>query len=140
MFYLYKFKISVKDINIKNHTYYFFDDIINMKKFNPNNFKIDDKLYKIILIYYIGYVTIKKDLNIFSVNPLYLLHLIFGKVNRYFEDINGNNYLTLIPTNQRKEHMKIKFDSEDELALNKTVEIPFMTIVVRDVFLENNEY
>ena len=46
--------MSVKDINIKNHTYYFFDDIINIKIFNPNNFKIDDKLYKNIFISYIG--------------------------------------------------------------------------------------
>ena len=35
--------------------------------------------------------------------------------------------------------MKIKFDSNDELTLNKTVEIPIVTIVVRAVFHENNE-
>ena len=29
---------NVKDINIKNHTYYFFDDIINIKEFDPNKF------------------------------------------------------------------------------------------------------
>ena len=54
--------MSVKDINIKNHTYYFFDDIINIKDFDPDNINIDVKSYKNILIYYIGYVTIKKDL------------------------------------------------------------------------------
>ena len=43
---------KVKDISIKNHTYYFFDDISNIKYFNPNNFKLDEKLYKNILIYY----------------------------------------------------------------------------------------
>ena len=36
--------------------------------------------------------------------------------------------------------MKIKFDSDDELPLNKTVEIPIVTIVVRVVFHENNKY
>ena len=36
--------------------------------------------------------------------------------------------------------MKIKFNSDDELPLNKTIEIPTMTIVVRAVFLENNKY
>ena len=56
--------MSIKNINIKNHTYYFFDDIINIKDFDPNNIKIDEKSYKNILIYYIGYVTIKKDLKI----------------------------------------------------------------------------
>ena len=34
---------NVKDINIKNHTYYFFDDIINIKDFDANNIKIDGK-------------------------------------------------------------------------------------------------
>ena len=49
---------KTKDIDIKNHTYYFFDDIIDIKNFDPNNIKIDKKSYKNILIYYIGYVTI----------------------------------------------------------------------------------
>ena len=48
-------------------------------------------------------MTIKKDLKIYSVNPLYL---IFGKVNGYFEEINGNNYLTLVSTNESKEKIK----------------------------------
>ena len=49
---------KVKDI--KNGTYYFFNDIINIENFNPTNIKINDKSYKNILIYYIGYVTIKE--------------------------------------------------------------------------------
>ena len=64
--------MSVKNINIKNHAYYFFDDIINIKEFNPNNIKIDQKSYKNILIYYIGYVTIKNDQSIYSLNPFTL--------------------------------------------------------------------
>ena len=36
--------------------------------------------------------------------------------------------------------MKIKFNSDDELPLNKTIEIPTITIVVRAIFLENNKY
>ena len=62
--------MSVKNINIKNHTCYFFDDIINIKDFDPNNIKLDEKSNKNILICYIGYVTIKKDLKIYSVSPL----------------------------------------------------------------------
>ena len=42
---------KVKDISIKNHTYYFFDDIINIKNFDPSNIKTDEKSYKNILIY-----------------------------------------------------------------------------------------
>ena len=75
---------KVKDISIKNYTYYFIDDFINIKHFDPNNVKIEEKLYKYknILIYYIEYVTIKdsKYLKINSVNPLYL---IINKVNGY---------------------------------------------------------
>ena len=40
---------NVKDLNIKSHTYYFFDDIINIKDFYPNNIKIDEKHTKVFL-------------------------------------------------------------------------------------------
>ena len=40
---------KAKDITIKNHTYYFFNDIINIKDFHPNNTKIDEESYKNIL-------------------------------------------------------------------------------------------
>ena len=66
---------EVKQINIKNRTYYFYNDMINLKYFQPNLLKIDRKSYKNIGIYNIGYITIKKidDYeNIYSVNPLYL--------------------------------------------------------------------
>ena len=52
---------KVKDIDIKICTYYFFDDIINVKNFDPNNIKIVGKSYKNILIYYIRYMTIKNS-------------------------------------------------------------------------------
>ena len=55
---------NVKDIDIKNRTYYFFNDIVNIQNFNPSNIKIDEKTYKNILIYYIGYVTIKEYINL----------------------------------------------------------------------------
>ena len=45
---------KVKAIDIKNCTYYFFNDMINIKNFDPNNIKIDEKSYKNIPIYYIG--------------------------------------------------------------------------------------
>ena len=67
---------KVKQIEIKNRTYYFYNDMINLKNFDSSLLKIDKKHYKGINIYYIGYTTIKKidDCeNIYSVNPLYLL-------------------------------------------------------------------
>ena len=42
---------KVKYIDIKNRTYYFFNDIINIKFFDPDKIKIDENLYKSILIY-----------------------------------------------------------------------------------------
>ena len=66
---------QAKEINIKNQTYYFFDDMTYAKNFHTNLLKIDKKSHKDIAIYYIGYITIKKSSdceNIHSVNPLYL--------------------------------------------------------------------
>ena len=48
---------QVKQIKIEKETYYFFDNIINMKNFHSNLLKIDKKLCKDIDIYYIGYIT-----------------------------------------------------------------------------------
>ena len=77
---------NIKQINIKNRTYYFFNDIIHIKNFDSNLLKIDKKSYKNIDIYYIGYITIKKidDYeNIYSVNPLYL---VFNTADGHIEE------------------------------------------------------
>ena len=50
---------KIKDVDIKNHTYYFFDGIINIKNVDLDNIKIDETSCKNILIYYIEYVTNK---------------------------------------------------------------------------------
>ena len=157
---------KVKDINIKNRAYSFLNDFSSTENFNVNNIKIDEKSYKNLFIYYIGFVTVKNDLKVFSVNPLYL---ICNKINGYFEEINGSKYLMLIPTNENKEkikkhkalwnkikyligkitensddydekYMKIKFDTDNKLTLNKVIKFPIITIVLRAVFHENNKY
>ena len=51
---------EVKQINIKNRTYWFYNDQINLKDFDARLLKVDKKDYKDIEIYYIGYVTAKK--------------------------------------------------------------------------------
>ena len=51
---------QVKELNIKNQAYYFFDDMTDIRNFHSNILKIDKKLHKDIDIYYIGYITIKK--------------------------------------------------------------------------------
>ena len=50
----------VKQMDIKNWTYYFYNDMINIKKIDSNLLKLDKKSYKDIGIYNIGYITVKK--------------------------------------------------------------------------------
>ena len=52
-------KSKIKSTNIKKQLYSFFNDMIKIKNFDLNNIKLDQKSYKNIVIYYIGYVTIK---------------------------------------------------------------------------------
>ena len=159
---------TVKQINIENRTYYFYNDIINIENFKSNLLKVDKKSYKYIGIYNIGYITIKKiddcD-NINSVNPLYLniTHL-----SGYIEEKDVNKYLVFDSTDENKElikkyndvfngirdkikeifsderdyekdHMKIRFNSDDNLPLNKLLKFHLMTINIRSVFEEDGK-
>ena len=96
-----------------------------------------------------------------------LLFLIFSKVNGYLEETNKSKYITLVQKKKKKKeekkaelwsknrnlirsitkklrwlwwkiYMKIKFNSDDKLPLNKVIENPSITIVLRAIFLENN--
>ena len=76
--------------------------MIKIKNFDPNSLKIDEKLYKNINVYYIGYITMKnsKYIKINRVNPLYL---IINEVDGNIKEKNGNKYLTLVFTDKNKE-------------------------------------
>ena len=58
---------KVKQINITNRTYYFYNDQINLKDFDARLLKVDKKDYNEIDIHYIGYVTVKKIATILTV-------------------------------------------------------------------------
>ena len=75
---------SIKEISIKNQTY-FFDDIINIKNFDSNLLKIDKKSYKNIDIYYIGYIT-RKDFDYANIHSINTLRLITDKVDVYIKE------------------------------------------------------
>ena len=77
---------EVKEFNIKNRSYFYFEDMIDIKHFYSDLLKIDQNSYKDTDIYHIGYNTIKKFINcdcnsdcdcgyenIRSVNSLYLI-------------------------------------------------------------------
>ena len=148
---------KIQELNIKNQTYYFFNDMINIKNFHSNLLKIDKKSYKDFDIYYIGYITIKKigDCeNIYSVNPLYL---IIHSATGYFKENNGKNYLNLDPIEKyeeafsgikseietinsgeemhyEKNYDKIGVNTDDNVPLDKKLKFPSLTIIIRCVF------
>ena len=81
---------DIKQIEIKNRTYYFYNDIINLKNFDSNLLKIDKKHYKNIDIHYIGCIIIKKIDDSESI-----------------EEKNGNKYLILDDSaNENKKLLK----------------------------------
>ena len=105
--------------------------------------------------------------NINSVNPLYLS---IGKVDGYIKESNGNKYLTFAFTDKNKKflekytklwdefkyhiqttnagksgqyekyYMKIKFNSDDDLPLNKKLKLHNITVILRSVFEEDGKY
>ena len=75
---------EVGDLNFKNRTYYYFDNIIDIEK--SNLLKIDTKLHKDFDIYYIGYITIKKFGDCKTIRSLNPLYLIFHFATGYFKE------------------------------------------------------
>ena len=91
---------NIKEINIENRTYYFFNNMINIKYFDSNLLRIDKKWYKNTDIHYVVYIIKSDDYeNIHSLNPLYL---IIGKVDRYIDESNGNRNLVFASTDGNK--------------------------------------
>ena len=59
---------------------------------------------------------------------------LWSKIRDLIRSINKNS------NDYDKKYMEIKFNSNDELPLNKTIDIPIMTIIVRAIFLRNNKF
>ena len=156
-----------KQLNIKNRTYYFYDDLINLKDFDPSLLKLDKKSSMDISIYYIGYVTKKPEYNINSVNLLYLL---INEFDGFIEEKEGSKYLNISLTYNNNDvlikyaevwseiedqikmidngsvgeysrlFLKIKFDSDDNLPLNKILKFRVLTIIIRNIFEKKGKY
>ena len=134
---------NITEINIKNRTY--FIDMINIKDFDPNLLKIDKTSYKHIDIYYTGYIKMKDSdyVKINSVNPLHLIkYSDFVSTNKNNDVLKKYAGLWYVIKNKietlnkgkkgeyDKDFMKTKFDTVDNLQLNKTIKF-HMTIVIR---------
>ena len=116
---------KVKELNIKNQTYYCFNDIIDIKDFHSNLLRIDKEQYKGIDIYYIGYITIKNFSNCENINSVNSLYLMIHSATGYFKEKNGEKYVTLDSTEKYEDvfsgiKKKIKtINGEKELIYEK---------------------
>ena len=165
-FILSYYKMATKQLNIKNRTYYFYNDLINIVNFEATNLKLDKKTSMGLDIYYIGYVDKKTEWNVDGVNPLYLM---INRTDGFVEEINGNKYLNISDTSRNNEilkkynqvfngikyhvkkindndseydkgYMKIKFNTYDDIPLNKRLYFPTVTVIIRCMFEKYSKY
>ena len=159
---------EIKQINIKNWTYYFYNDIINLDEFDGSKIKADRKNFNDIDIYYLGYEHKKKitECNeISNINPLYLritdmkgqfkkgksgnvwFLIIFGDENflKIFANI-WKSIRTKIDENTGgivqydKDYMRIKFESKDNLTTDNIVNMHLVTIIIRSFSAQNDKF
>ena len=132
--------------------------------------KVDKKDYNEIDIYYIGYVTVKKIANCNNINSVNPLYLMINEMIGHFEEKNENKYLVLDDVDENKEVSKKyeevwegvkkeietinggkkieygkdlkknRFESNDDLPVNKPVKLRLFTIIVRCVFSEDGKF
>ena len=94
---------SIKEKNIKSRTYYFCNDIIDLKTFDSKSLKLDKKAYKDLDIYNIGYVTIKKIGDCYDVNSVYPLYLRIDNASGYIKEDWTQKYVIFDLTDKNKE-------------------------------------
>ena len=94
---------EVKQINIKNRTYYFYNDRIDLKDFDAKLLQIDKKDYKEIDTYYIDFVTVKKFANCNNINSVNLVYLMIDEMTGHLEEKNENKYLVLDDVDESKD-------------------------------------
>ena len=157
---------TIKQINIKNRTYYFYNCIINLDEFDAGKKKVDKKGFNDIDIYYLGYERNKKisEYNVInSVNPLYLSLInmngqfekgkndawrliisykddVYEKLMDIFESIKKKiTEKTWHTVEYDNDYMKIKFESNNILPTEKDVNIHMATIVIRAIFAQDGK-
>ena len=158
---------EIKQMIIKNRTYYFYNDIIDLDEFDGSKIKVDKKDFNDIDIYYLGYEYKKKitECNVIrSVNSLYLRIVdikgqfekgkddawylvisdkddVYKKLVDIFESIkNKITEKTWDVVEYDKDYMKIKFESNDILPTDKDVNIHMATVIIRAIFAQDGKY
>ena len=159
---------EIKQINIKNPTYYFYNDIIDLDEFNRSKIKVHKKNFNDIGIYYLDYEYKKKitecnEIN--SLNPLCLRILdmkgqlkkgkggnvwyliIFGDVDVLIKFANIWKCIRAkIEENTGgivqygKDYMKIKFESNDNLSIDNIINMQQVTVIIRSIFAQNGKF
>ena len=152
--------MTIKQLNIRGRTYYFYNDLINVLDFEASNLKLDKKNWKDLDIYYIGYVDKKPDWSVNSVNPLYwLINRVYGTVSekdryKFLTSDKGDTILKkynhVLKTILKKisgeevvfdsEFDKIKFLTDDSLPLGKLIYFRTLTVVIRCIFKQNGNF
>ena len=94
---------KIKQMNIKNRMYYFYNNQISVIDFDARLLKVDKNNYKEIDIYYTGYVTVKTIANCNNINSVNPLYLMIDKMIGHFEEKSENKYLVLDDVNENKE-------------------------------------
>ena len=112
---------TTKQINVKNRTYYFYNDIIDLENFDARLLKIDKKSYNNINIYNIGYITKKKLGDCMNINSVNSLYLGITHSNGYIEEKGMDKYLVFDSTDENKELLKniMMFLMELDIKLKK---------------------
>ena len=129
--------------------------MISIKNFDSSLLKLHKKSFKNISLNYIGYSAKKDEYTINGVNPLYLL---VDEIDGFTEKKKeGSKYLNISLTDSNsedqiqkinngnlgeygKDYMKIKFNSDDDLPLNKILKLRTLTIIIRSIFEEDGKY
>ena len=151
---------TIKQINIKNRTYCFYNDIINLDEFDESKIKVDKNDFNDIDIYYLCYEHKKKisECNVInSVNPFYLRivdmkgqfekgkddawYLIISHKDDVYEKLMGifESIKKKITAEYDKDYMKMKFESNNIFPIDKDVNIRLDTIVIRAIFVQEGK-
>ena len=158
---------EIKQINIKNWTYYFYN-IINLDEFDGSKIKVDKNFFNDIDIYYLGYEYKKKITECNEINSVNSLYLRIKDIKGQFKKGKSDNVWYLIIFGDAdvlrkfaniwksirakieentggivqydKDYLKMKFESNENLPTDNVINMYQVTIIIRSVFAQNDKF